>query len=170
MKTGTLVYHRGLFLFLVFPGKSRVKQFIYLAPFNISLMRYMKWVGLVAAAVLIISCFIPWVVIESRNITVSGTDAAGTNYGKPGYFHLLLAAIFLFCTLLQKVWAKRLNLLITALNAGWALRNFFIISACQGGECPDKKSGIYLMLFASVLMLVSSLFPDMKMPQTKAKQ
>lgn len=133
-------------------------------------MRYMQWIGLVAALLLVISCFTPWVVIESRNITVSGIDATGTNYGKPGYFHLLLTAIYLCCTLVQKVWAKRLNLLVTALNVGWALRNFFIVSACQGGECPDKKTGIYLMLFASVLMLISSLFPDMKMPLPKEKK
>lgn len=132
-------------------------------------MRYMKWIGLAAAILLIVSCFTPWVVIESRHITISGVDATGTNYGKPGYFHFLMTILFLVCTFVQRVWAKRLNLAITALNIGWAIRNFLVISACQGGECPDKKNGIYLMFLASVLMLLSALFPDIKLPEEKRK-
>ena len=130
-------------------------------------MRYMKWIGLAAALVLVVSCFTPWVFIESANITVSGVDASGTNFGKPGYFHFILAAVFLCCTFIPRIWAKRLNLLITGLNVGWAVRNIFILAACSGGECPVRKTGIWLMLLASLLMLVSALFPDMKVPEEK---
>jgi hypothetical protein len=127
----------------------------------------MKWIGLAAAVLMIVSCFSPWVFIESRNITISGIDATGTNFGKPGYFHLLMTAFFLLCTFIQRLWAKRTNLLITALNIGWAIRNYFIITACMGGDCPVKKAGIYMMLLASTLMMVSALFPDMKLPGEK---
>ncbi len=130
-------------------------------------MRYMKWIGLAAAVLLIISCFTPWVFIESKNITVSGVDASGTNFGKPGYFHFLLTAFFVICTFVPRVWAKRMNLLFTGLNVGWALKNIFVLAACSGGECPVRKIGIWLMLLASVLMLVSALFPDMKVPEEK---
>jgi len=130
-------------------------------------MRYMKWIGFAAAAILVLSCFTPWVFIESRNITVSGVESTGTNFEKPGYFHFVMTAIFLVCTFVQRVWAKRLNLLITGLNVGWAIRNFFILSVCSGGECPIRKIGIWLMLLASVIMLLSALFPDMKLPQEK---
>ncbi len=133
-------------------------------------MRYMKWIGLAAAALLVFSCFIPWVVIESRQITVSGIDARGTNYGKPGYFHFVLTAFFLIFHLIPRVWAKRANLPVVALNLGWAIRNFLFIAACHGGECPVKKSGIWLLLLASLLMLVSALFPDMKPPKTPRKE
>lgn len=128
-------------------------------------MRYMKWVGPAAAVFLIISCFIPWVFIESRNITISGIDTTGTNFGKPGYFHFFLTGIFLLFSFIQKVGFKRANLLIAALNLGWAIRNYFIISACLGGDCPVKKIGIYLMLLASILMMLSALFPDMKIEE-----
>lgn len=130
-------------------------------------MRYMKWIGLAAAVLLIVSCFIPWVFIESRNITVSGIDAAGTNFGKPGYFHFFMLVFFLLFSFIQKTGVKRANLLITALNLGWAIRNYFVISSCQGGDCPLKKAGLYLMLIASVLMMLSALFPDMKLPEEK---
>jgi hypothetical protein len=133
-------------------------------------MRYMKWIGPAAAALLIVSCFSPWVFIESRNITVSGIDTTGTNFGRPGYFHFLMIGFFLLFSFIQKVGFKRANLLITALNLGWAIRNYFIISACLGGDCPVKKTGIYLMLLASILMMISALFPDMKLPQIPTKE
>ena len=132
-------------------------------------MRYMKWIGLAAAVLMIVSCFTPWVFIESRNITVSGIDTTGTNFGKPGYFHFLMTFLFLAFSFIQRVWAKRINLLVTALNLGWAVRNFLIISACMGGDCPVKKSGLFGIVLASVIMLVAALFPDIKLPQDKPK-
>ena len=125
----------------------------------------MKWVGLAAALVLFISCFLPWVFIESRNITVTGTETAGTRFGKPAYFHFVLLAFFIFFHFIPRVWAKRANLLIVALNIGWAVRNFFIVSACQGGDCPVKEAGIWLVLLSSILLLISALFPDMKISE-----
>ncbi len=125
-------------------------------------MRYMKWIGLAAFLLLVISCFTPWVFIASRNITVSGIDATGTNYGKPGYFHFLMAAFFLVFHFTPKIWAKRFNLLITGLNTAWAFRNFFVIAACYGGECPQREIGLYLVLISSIVMLFSSFFPNLK--------
>ena len=133
-------------------------------------MRWMKWTGLAAVLLLIVSCFSTWVVIVSKNIVVSGVDATGTNFGKPGYFHVLFSFFFILFTLIPRVWAKRTNLLVTALNMAWAIRNYFIISACRGGDCPEKYTGIYLLLLASFLMLLSSLFPDIKLPEQKNKK
>jgi len=127
------------------------------------MMRYFKWIGLAAALLLIISCFTPWLTIASRNIVISGIDATGTNYGKPGYFNLLMTVCFIFFTLVPRVWAKRANLLVVALNLGWVIRNFIILPKCEGGECPEKQAGIYLMLVAGILMLLSAFFPDMKL-------
>jgi hypothetical protein len=131
-------------------------------------MRWMKWVGIAGAILLIIACFLTWVVIASKNIVVTGVDATGTYFGKPGYFNLLMTFFFLLFTFIPKIWAKRTNVVITAMNFAWALRNYFIITSCRAGECPEKHIGIYLLLFASLLMLVSSLFPDMKLPNGSA--
>jgi hypothetical protein len=132
-------------------------------------MRWMKWAGLAASSLLIISCFSTWVTIPSKNIVVSGVDATGTSFGKPGYFNLLMTLFFIVCTLLPKLWAKRINLLFTAMNLAWAIRNYFIISACQGGECPEKHAGLFLLLAASLLILASSLFPDIELPAEKRR-
>jgi len=125
----------------------------------------MKWIGVVAAVLLVISCFTPWVIIESKAITVSGIDATGTNYGKPGYFHFIFSFFFLLFTFIQKVWAKRFNLLVVAVNVAWAAKNYFLLTACAGGECPVSQIGLWLMLFASGVMLISSFFPDIEIKQ-----
>jgi len=130
-------------------------------------MRYMKWIGLFAVILLAVSCFLPWVIISSQNITVSGVDATGTNFGKPGYAHFLLGFFFLIFHFIPKLWAKRWNLVIVALNIAWAVRNYLIISMCREGECPEKKIGLWLVVIASALMLVAALFPDIKLKEDK---
>lgn len=130
-------------------------------------MRNMKWIGVAAGILLVVACFLPWVIIESKNITVTGIDATGTNFGKPGYIHLVLVVFFFVFTLVPRLWAKRANLFVVALNSAWAVRNFLIIATCRSGECPDRQIGIYLLLIASLVVLVSALFPDMKMQQNK---
>lgn len=122
----------------------------------------MKWTGALAAVLLIVACILPWVIIPSGNIEISGIDTEGTNFGKPAYFHFICISFFLFFTFTKKIWAKRANLLVAPFNLAWAVRNFFIVGLCRAGECPEKKIGLYLIVLASVLMLVSALFPDMK--------
>ena len=129
--------------------------------------RYFKWVGFAAVVLLIVSCFTPWVTIPARHIVVSGVDSTGTNFGKPGYLHFVMSFFFIVFMLVPRVWAKRSNLLVGAINMAWAIRNFIFIPACIAGECPLRETGIYLALLASVLMLLATLFPDMKLPATK---
>ena len=127
----------------------------------------MKWIGLLATIALIVACFFPWVYIESKNITVTGVSSAGTNFGKPGYFHFFLAAFYIVFNFVPRIWAKRANLLIVALNIGWAVRNYFIISACAGGECPEKKIALYIVLISAFVMLVAALLPKLELPAEK---
>lgn len=106
-----------------------------------------------------------WASLPARNIDISGVSTEGTSFGKPGYFHLLLGGLFLLLHFIQKIWAKRTNLIVTALNLAWAVRNYFIITVCRQGECPEKHAGIYLILIASSVLLIAALFPDIKLPQ-----
>lgn len=126
-------------------------------------MKNMKWVGILAVSLLVFSCFLPWIVVTGPNISAGGMDAGGTNFGKPGYFHLFFALLFLTFHLIPRLWAKRANLVVVALNMAWAIRNFFILAICRGGDCPERFLGLWLMLLASVLMLLAALFPDVKM-------
>ena len=115
---------------------------------------------MLAFVMLLAVSYLPWVYIESKQITVTGLHAAGTNFGKPALLSLVLgtAAVILF--LLPYVGAKRANLFFCALNLAWAIRNFTILSSCRQGDCPEKEMGLYLMLVASIIMMAASLFPD----------
>ena len=130
-------------------------------------MRYMKWIGLFAVILLIVSCFLPWVIIPSKNIVVSGVESTGTNFGKPGYNHFVLSFFFIIFHFIPRLWAKRSNLLVVALNIAWAIRNYFIISMCREGDCPEKQIGLWLVLLASVLILIAALFPDIQLKEEK---
>ena len=130
----------------------------------------MRWMGLLAAVALITACFFPWVFIESKNITITGIESTGTNFGKAGYFHFFLAAFYLVFNLTPRIWAKRMNLLVTALNIAWAARNYFVISACAAGECPEKKVALYIVLISSFLMLIAALFPNVRLEKEKNNQ
>ncbi len=131
--------------------------------------KYFKWIGIAAAVAIVAAAFMPWVFIESRSMTLTGVDTTGTNFGKPAYVHFVFTALFLVFHLLPKLIAKRINIVVVALNLAWAVRNYFIIAACQGGECPVRQAGLYLALACSVLMLLAALFPDMEIPQDKSE-
>jgi hypothetical protein len=125
----------------------------------------MKWLGVVAALLLITACFMKWVYIVSKKITVTGFESTGTYFGKPGAIHLILSIIFILFSLIPRLWAKRANAAVAALNVGWAIRNYLLISGCSGGECPEKQLALYLLLVCSIVMMVASWFPDVKIPQ-----
>lgn len=113
--------------------------------------------------VLVAVSYQPWVYIASKNITVTGLHAAGTNFGKPALVSIFLGLVAVILFLVPYVVAKRINLFFCALNLAWAVRNFVILSTCREGDCPGKEAGLYLMLAASVIMLLASLFPDVKL-------
>jgi hypothetical protein len=121
-------------------------------------MQIIKWLGVAAAVALIVFCFFPWVVIERKDIIVSGVESTGTTFGKPGYFHFFFAGFYILLVWINRLWSKRVNIFLSAFNLAWAFRNFAIISACSGGECPEKQAGLYMILISSLVMLLSVLF------------
>jgi hypothetical protein len=125
-------------------------------------MKWIKWLSILAAIVLILSCFFPWVVIKSKGLTVTGVDVAGLAYGHYGYFLIPLALIFIILQLVNKLWAKRLNLAVGALIITISFACIWIFR-CEYGECPEKQTAFYAMFGSSVIVLLGSLLPDIKL-------
>lgn len=125
-------------------------------------MQIMKWLSLASVAVLIASCFYPWISIESKNIVVTGLHAEAINFGKPGLMHLILSGIFILLLLLNKVWSLRTAFFISTFNIAWGVRNFVALSSCSGGECPVKHPALYVVLIAPLLATVFMLLIDKK--------
>lgn len=126
------------------------------------LSKWMKWLGTVAALLLLGACFLPWVHIASVNLTITGINTRGTNFGSPAYLHFVLLPFFLLFSWVPRIWAKRANLLLAAINLAWAVRNYFMYTTCRGGECPEKQWALYIVLLAAIIMMLSALLPDMK--------
>jgi hypothetical protein len=59
-------------------------------------MRLNVLLSLLVIALLIVGCFLPWITVESKSMTITGVDTAGTRFGKPAYFHFLWAGLCLF--------------------------------------------------------------------------
>ena len=125
-------------------------------------MKYSHWIGLAAALLVVLGCYLPWVSIPALSHTVSGMDGTGTNFGKPGKLHLIFCGITAVLFIIPRLWAKRINWVFCALGLAWAVRNFLLYARCEMGTCPERESGLYLVLAGSVVMLIASLFPDMK--------
>lgn len=122
-------------------------------------MKYSQFIGAVLAALTIFATFLPWVTIEYQSNTVTGWMTVGTNFGKPGIVHVFLSAIALVLFSVPILWAKRVNLFIVALNFAWTIRNSLVLTACFAGECPVKRYGLYMLIVASLGMLLMSMLP-----------
>ncbi|MBO9593630.1 MAG: hypothetical protein J7599_12050 [Niabella sp.] len=107
----------------------------------------------------------PWSQIQSMGLTLSGVDTTGTRYGRPAYNHFILTGVILLLTFITRIWAKRMNLLFGVLNLAWAIRNFILFGRCEAGDCPERQIGLYLVLLAAVILMLTILFPKMELKE-----
>jgi len=130
-------------------------------------VKYLHWTGIAACLTLVVSCFLPWTYHADLNQSFTGFYSYQNEYGKPGKFLLFFGVIILLFMLLPKVWAKRANLLICGLTLAYAIKSFILFGSCYNNYCPQKLPGLYLMLGCTVVMLVASVFPDVKISDKK---
>jgi hypothetical protein len=130
-------------------------------------MKHSQLIGIIAVLALIGICFMPWVFIASKNIIVTGFEAPDTSFGRPGYLNVILSTVCLIFFIIPKIWAKRTNVFIAAINLAWAFRNYLLLSSCLLGECPEKKAGLYLLLLVAGVIQVMALLPKLDVEETK---
>lgn len=126
------------------------------------LPKILQKLGLVACIALVVSCLMPWGYYADVKETFTGFYSYNNNYGKPGKFLTIIAVAAFILMWLPKIWAKRTNLFLCALGVGYALKSYVLYTSCYNAYCPEKKAGVYLMLVATIVMLLSSAFPDLK--------
>jgi hypothetical protein len=125
-------------------------------------MKYSQLIGCIAVVVLAAVCYLPWSFIVEKNLLVTGMSAPNTIYGKPGLMHIIIGIPLIFFFIMSKIWAKRVNLLLAAINLAWSARNYILLSTCYMGQCPVLKIGLYVSILLSLLILVMSFLPDLK--------
>ena len=67
-------------------------------------MKYYKFVAVIACALLIVSCFLPWAFYPDRNEVFTGFYSYQNLFGKRG--RLSFASLFDIC-FIDRMWAKR---------------------------------------------------------------
>ena len=129
-------------------------------------MRYSQITGVIAALLLIAVCYMPWSYVATKQLLLTGMNTAGTQFGKPGLMNIIMSVVAILFFLVPKIWAKRTNLFICVFSFAWAIRNYILLTSCDGGECPEKRAGIYLLLLLSFVMLIMSFFPKIDVNKT----
>jgi hypothetical protein len=123
------------------------------------MVKYIYWAGVAACIALAVSCFLPWAYYADIRQHFTGFYSFHNEYGKPGKFLLFFSGLILMGMFLQRPWAKRVNLFLSALLLGYAIKSYILFGSCYNNYCPEKEAGLYIMLFSSMVMLVASVFP-----------
>lgn len=134
------------------------------------MQRVINWLGIAACVVLIVSCFIPWTYHADVQKDFTGFYSELNKYGKPGKFIIIFTTVILVFMLLPKVWAKRTNLFLGAMLVAYAVKTYILYTSCYMAYCPEKKAGVFLMLFSAIVVFIACIFPNMKMQQTVKQQ
>ncbi len=124
-------------------------------------MKYSQSLGVVACIALIVTCFFPWSYVAEIHLLITGMKG-GENLGKPGLFNIIVCSLMLIFFLIPRIWAKRANIALGALNIAWSFRNYLVVGACLGGICPEKRWGIFTLLFLSLFIEVMTFLPNIK--------
>jgi hypothetical protein len=124
-------------------------------------MKYSQWIGMAAAFLLIAACFMPWAYFPDLGKNFTGFFSEKNIYGRPGKVLIFFSAAEIVLFAIPRVWAKRANILVSALTIAFAIKSYILYTACYGGLCPDKKVGIFLVLGSAVITLVAALLPDL---------
>lgn len=127
--------------------------------------KYSKWVTLLAAALLIASCFMEWAWYPDLQKSFTGWFSEKNVYGKPGKWLTVMAIFAVAAQFLPYLFLKRTNLFLMALNTAYAFFTFVKYTRSYGITRPDAQLGIYLMLLSAILLLISAMFPSGKLKQ-----
>ena len=133
------------------------------------LVRYSQVVGIILSVIVIVTCFFPWIEVSSKGIMVSGFSSEGTNFGKPGILHVFFSSLSLLLFLVNRIWAKRLNIFVTTAQLAWAIRNYILLTSCYMAECPKKFISLYILVAASSLVFLMSLMVPNSKPRISNK-
>ena len=130
-------------------------------------MKYSQLLGCIAVVALAGVCYLPWSVIN-ENIVITGMSSPETTkFGEPGLMHIVLGLILILFFIIPKIWAKRLNVFIGAINIAWCARNYILLGTCFMGQCPELKIGLYLSILLSICILLMTFFPDLNRLEKK---
>jgi hypothetical protein len=130
--------------------------------------RYTPWISLAAYLLLVASCFMPWTYHADLGKHFTGFFSEANTYGKPAKMLLALGGLCAIFSITPMLWGKRAALFVAGLNFAYAIKTFLVYGSCYRGYCPEKETGLFLMLAATVVLMVASMFPKGILKDTKS--
>ncbi len=133
-------------------------------------MKYYKFIGLSACVLLVISCFLPWTYYSDLNKSFTGFFSEQNIYGKPGkafIFFSVFSAVLIF---LDKIWAKRALIFLAALNLAYLIKTYVLFTTCYSTVCPVKLWGLYLLMASCIILVIVSILPNLKLPESEPEE
>ena len=131
--------------------------------------KFTPWLSVASYALLTAACFMPWTYHADLGRHFTGFFTEANSYGRPGIFLLSVGGVVALCSLLPSPIAKWCGLAFSCLLFAFAIKTFLKFGSCYMGYCPEKKTGLFLMLFSTAVLLAASLFPKGRlMGTTKA--
>lgn len=113
--------------------------------------------GIIAAIIVIVSAFLPWLTVESKQLVFTGLQTAGSRFGEPGKLNIAMAALTALLFLGGRKWMLRVNLFVAAFLLAWTFRNFLLFGRCEMGECPQREAGLFLSLLGALTAFICVL-------------
>lgn len=129
--------------------------------------RNSKWITLIAFALLVAACFMPWAFYPDLQKSFTGFFTEKNVYGKPAKLLISFGLFSVAAQFLPFLFLKRANLLLTALSMAYAVKTYLVYGACYHAICPEKQTGLFLMLSSVILLLLTAVFPSGTVKRTK---
>ncbi len=121
-------------------------------------MKYARYIGIIAAVILIVCCFIPLAYYPDINENFTGFYSRENAYGKPGKACLFLSVCAIILFLTPKLWALRVNQVLGVILFTYSVKTYLLFAGSYAGIHPQVKPGLIGLLLFSFVLLVSSLF------------
>jgi hypothetical protein len=124
------------------------------------------YTGILLCILIILACFLPWVHYNSINETFTGfyvkKFTTDNYYGRAGMIITYFTSVILLLFFIPKIWAKRINLFLSALLFAYCIRTYIIFTGSLFEGEVENRIGIYLILIFSFLIMVCSVFPKVE--------
>lgn len=125
-------------------------------------MKYYKFWGILGVLLVVAACFMPWAWYSDIQEHFTGFYTRENMYGKPAKVFIFLGACSLICLLVDKVWAKRTNLFLMAVQIAYLTKTYVLFTSCYAGNCPKKEYGLFILMAGTLLMVLGALFPNVR--------
>lgn len=56
---------------------------------------------------------------------------------------------------------------MSGLTLAYAIKTFILFGSCYNNYCPEKLFGLYLMVGTTAIIMLASVFPDLKLTGKK---